>query len=190
MKIYLSIFLTTPLLALTSTKSPSLKISVAYFVPTTQGVLNSLEIIAEFLIMFMMVSTVFNVILRNFGWGMLWSLEITEYSLVFIPFLGAAWLLQREGHISLDLLLERIAPRPRILLNIATSIVVAAVVLILTWYSAHATADSFQVGYLAPGMLRFPRYLLLLVIPVGSFLLFIQFIRRINKYIQELRSIQ
>ena len=36
----------SPLLASTSTKSPSLKVWLANFVPTTQGILSSLEIIA------------------------------------------------------------------------------------------------------------------------------------------------
>ena len=147
-------------------------------------ILDFLFVFAGVLIVFMMLSTTANVMLRLVGRPILWSLEITEYSLAFIPFLGAAWLLRKEGHVKLDLLLTRLKPGPRSLVNIFTSMLVTIAVLALTWYSALATWDSFQVSYMTAATLHFPRFSLELIIPIGSFLLFIQFLRRTYGFVK------
>ncbi|GAH24314.1 unnamed protein product, partial [marine sediment metagenome] len=61
---------------------------------------------------------------RNlFNYSIRWVLEISEVSLLFITFMGAAWLLRREGHVSLDLLVPRLKPKTQTIINVTTSIV-------------------------------------------------------------------
>ena len=135
---------------------------------------------AGVLILFMMVAVSAEVLVRYF-WGHPVSeiFEIVEYSLVFLAFLGAAWVLKKEGHARMDLLLSQLNKRNQALLNIVTSIICALMWGLITWFSIKVTWDSFKIGYYLNTMLGPPLFPILAVIPVGSFLLFVQFLRRI-----------
>ena len=128
-----------------------------------------------------------DVVLRYFlGRPIVWSVEITEYSLLYIAFLGAAWLLKKEGHVRVDVVLNQLNPRNQALLNTITSIFGAMVCLVIAWYSAETTWDHFVRGIPAMETLHTPYFIILGIIPIGSFLLFIQFLRRTYGYLIEM----
>ncbi|MFC2067608.1 TRAP transporter small permease subunit [Chloroflexota bacterium] len=146
---------------------------------------NLLATLAGILVIFIMLSVVYDVVMRYFlQYRVTWTLEITSYCLLFITFLGTAWVLRREGHVKMDLLLNRLKPKHQATVNIITSIICAIVCLIVAWYSAETTWSSFQIQYRMASELRPPQYLTLFVIPMGSFLLFIQFLRRAYGYLR------
>ncbi len=152
--------------------------------------LNLLALLAVVLIIFIMLAVGTDVVMRYFfGKPMIWVGEISEYSLLFITFLGAAWLLKKEGHIKMDLVLNRLGPRAQATLNLITSIISAIVCLIIVFYSARATLEAFQTGYFLAAALDVPMGPLLLIIPIGTFLLFIQFLRRGYGYLQSSRML-
>jgi C4-dicarboxylate transporter DctQ subunit len=37
----------------------------------------------------------------------IWAVEVTEYTMLYITFLGSAWLLREEGHVKMDILIWR-----------------------------------------------------------------------------------
>jgi len=119
----------------------------------------------------------------------IWSVEITEYSLLYITFLGTAWLLREEGHVKVDVVLNELNPKNQNLVNIITSILGAMVCLVIAWYGAEITLDHFQRGIPAIEILHTPYFIILGIIPVGSFLLFIQFLRRTHKYLKDWRAL-
>lgn len=152
--------------------------------------LNLLAILAVVLIVFIMLAVGTDVVMRYFfSKPMIWVGEISEYSLLFITFLGAAWLLRNEGHVRMDLVLNRLGPRAQAVLNLITSIISAIVCLIIVFYSARATLEAFQTGYFLAAALDVPMGPLLLIIPIGTFLLFIQFLRRGYGYLQSSRML-
>lgn len=104
--------------------------------------------------------------------------EIAEISMLYLTFLGAAWLLRRGGHITIDLLFARLKPKTQARLNITTSVFGLFISLILVWYGTAATVSFWQRGILTPTILEVPRALIIGIIPVGSLLLAIQFLRR------------
>jgi TRAP-type C4-dicarboxylate transport system permease small subunit len=139
----------------------------------------------------MMLAVVYEVVMRYFlGRPTIWVVELSEYSLLFITFLGATWVLRREGHVKLDLVLGRLNPRTQVLLNIITSVLSAAICLALLWYSAEVTWDHFQSGWIRPKVLNIPSAYILVIIPVGSLLLFIQFLRRSYEYLRSWRGLR
>ncbi|MFC2047546.1 TRAP transporter small permease, partial [Chloroflexota bacterium] len=117
-----------------------------------------------------------------------WVIEVGEYGLLYMSFLGAAWVLRREGHVKMDLVLNRLKLRSQVLLNVITSILGAIVFLIVTWYSAHFTWDLFQLGYIVDAYLDPPKWPIMAIIPVGSFLFSIQFLRRSYGYLRNWRA--
>ncbi len=126
------------------------------------------------------------VILRNLvGRPQTWVIEVAEFSLLFITFLGAAWVLKMDRHVKLDVVLNRLSPKGQGLANIITSMLSAIVCLVITWYSALATWDLFQSGVHAMTPLEPPKAPFMAVVTIGSFLLFIQFLRRTHGYLRK-----
>jgi TRAP-type C4-dicarboxylate transport system permease small subunit len=74
--------------------------------------------------------------------------------------------------------------------NTITSLLGAIVCLIITAYGVKVTWDYMQMGYLYYGSLVIPAYLFAAVIPLGGFLLFIQFLKRTYSYLGKLRAPQ
>ena len=96
--------------------------------------------------------------------------------------LGGALILH-EGHVRIDILISHLGLRNQILLNIISSIFGAIIFLVLTWYGTKVTWEFFQMGTYTTTLLELPKGPLFAVIPIGSLLLFIQFIRRAFKYL-------
>lgn len=118
-----------------------------------------------------------------------WLPEVTEYSLLYLTFLGATWVLIKHGHIKMDIVLNRLNPGVQHLLNGITSIICAVLCLVIAWYSAESTLENFRIGYFLPTELKPPKFIVLAIIPVGSFLLFIQFLREANRYLRHRKAL-
>jgi len=119
-----------------------------------------------------------------------WMLEIVEYALLYIGFLGATWVLKEEGHIKMDLVVNRLNPRAQAWLNIVTSFIGIIICLIITWYGILVTLHLYQSGQYFAAYLKPPKYIILSVVPLGCLLLFIQFVRRTYGYIKDLRALR
>ena len=104
--------------------------------------------------------------------------EITEIAMLYVTFLGAAWLLRREGHVNIDLLFIRLKQETQARLTVVTSLMGAAVSLVFVFYGVWATFDVWQRGIVTPTILEVPKAAILAIIPLGSILLVIQFLRQ------------
>lgn len=136
-------------------------------------------------VVFMILSVFAEVMVRLlFGFSIQWVVEINEYLIYYIAFLGTAWLLRREGHVKVDILLNILPLRAQTVLNIITSIICAMLCLVITYFSAITTLDLFQRHIRSLTLMATPMAYLVAIIPIGCFLLFIQFLRRTYKYIQ------
>jgi len=107
-----------------------------------------------------------------------WMLEVVEYCLLYLCFLGTAWLLKEEGHLKMDIVLDRLSPRVQLWVNIATSIIGALVCLAVTWYGVKATWHLYLSGQYFAAYLKPPKYIIIAIVPIGCFLLSVQFLRR------------
>ena len=135
--------------------------------------------VAGGLMMFVSLAVCVDVVLRYFfNRPMLWVLETSEYVLLYIPFLAAAYVLREESHIRIDILLNRLGRRTQHRLNAVTSVLACGVLLVLAYYSAYVTLDFFHRGVPTIKSLKIPEYLVIAVIPLGFFLFALQFLRR------------
>jgi len=117
-----------------------------------------------------------------------WAIEVCEYILVGIVSLGMAWLLKEEGHVTVDFLLNQLKPRPQALLTGITSALGAAVVLIIVSFGLLETIHLMERGAAETGILRIPKAYLLFPLCIGTFLFFIQLVRRSYKHLRGLRA--
>ncbi len=118
-----------------------------------------------------------------------WVKEMSEYTLVGMGFLVAAWILKDDGHVKMDLVLNRLRPKAQTMLNIITSVISMVVVFIITWFTFRVILEFYRTGLVIPTVLEPPRWVLLTPILVGSFLLGVQFIRRTYGYIGKWKSL-
>lgn len=142
-----------------------------------------LAFIASVILVSMMLLTVVKVIMRSvFNYGMLGVDQITGTMMVYLTFLGAAWVLRQEGHVSVDLLTAAVPARVERGLNVVGSIIAAAVCFTMTYFSFTTVMLSLQRGVMVAAELEIPRAVNLAVIPLGCALLGIEFIRRARRY--------
>ena len=151
--------------------------------------IDSLSVFTKVLVILVMLVVCADVFLRYFfNSPMFWVLESTQFSLVFITFLAAAWVLKNDGHVRMDIVINRFSQRTQDRINIATSILCALACLVVTFYGVKVWWDYFQINYRYAGSLVIPAYLLEFVIPIGGFLLFIEFLRKAYGYIGKLKA--
>lgn len=153
------------------------------------GTINVLAVLGAILIAFVFVTVSLEVVLRYFLHSpMNWVVQTSQYSLIFITFLGAAWVLRLDKHVTMEIVLNRLQPRNQDLLRTITSIAGALICLVLVVYGIQVTLDLFQRGIYDPQVLDVPMAPLVAIIPLGSFMLFLQFLRRGYGYLERWRA--
>jgi TRAP-type C4-dicarboxylate transport system permease small subunit len=113
---------------------------------------------------------------RNVGLGTLpWILEVSEYVLPLATFLVAPWLLRRNEHVRLDVLL-----RAWPWLNHVTNVVGLAVCAVLVLYGVRTILNSAQQGAMVFKSVVFPEWWLYAPVPLCFTLLAVEFVRRLT----------
>lgn len=147
--------------------------------------INAMAVLASTIMLVMMLSTVFKVIMRAFfNRGIQGVDQISGTMMVYIAFLGAAWVLRNEGHITIDLLTGYLSEKTRRQVEIFGSIVGAIACFTIAYVSGVATVLSIQRGVVVAAELEIPRAINLWVIPFGSAVLGIEFILRSVRFYQ------
>ncbi|MBO33689.1 MAG: hypothetical protein CMM74_12060 [Rhodospirillaceae bacterium] len=140
---------------------------------------NTFASLAIIILIFITGSVCLEVVMRyGFDNPLIWVVEVSENALLFIAFLGAAWVLRNKGHVQVDILINSIRKKHFHRLGILTSLIGVAVSAILAIWGAITTWDHWMRGIYKPTVLEIPSWILLIVIPIGSFLLGIRFIRQ------------
>jgi len=90
--------------------------------------------------------------------AMPWSLEVAEYALYAITFLGAPWVLFNQGHIAIDIAVENLRPRAKARVAAVANSIGALVCAILTFASTVAWWRSFTSGTVIQQTFTFPEW--------------------------------
>ncbi len=147
--------------------------------------ISALAVLSGILVVFIMITITLDVVSRSIiNRPIVWAIEVSEICLIGITFLGAAWVLRREAHVKMDILLVRFSPTAQVLLNTITSMIGIIICFVLAWYGAKVTLDQYQRGIVSVSMLASPIYPNYAIISIGSFLISIQFIRRTYGYLK------
>ena len=154
-----------------------------------EHMMTAFTVIAGVLCILMMLGISTEVVTRYFfKMPILGMLEASEMTMLYVTFLAAAWVLKKEGHVSMDLINSYLSPRTLGILNVFLSLIGASIALVLLWYGAKVTIGAFQEGTHMPGNMEINTGYQLLIIPVGSLLLFIQFLRRAYGFWKKTKS--
>ncbi len=116
------------------------------------------------------------VVARRLGRPTTWATEISSLLILWIPFMVVAWVLRNEGHVKMDLLVERFSPATRAIIGFITSLVGIAVMLVVAGAGLMTTVN--WIGNRTPTMLMLPKAPLISIIFIGSFMFAVQFFLR------------
>ncbi len=115
----------------------------------------------------------------------IWTLQYTEYGLLWSTFLGAAWLLREGGHIRIDTVISRLGAPIRRKVELGNDILGFMVSIIMFGFGALHTIDLYQRGIMEVKGVIVPKFPFFLIIPLGGLTLAMQFVRRFFKRISE-----
>ena len=115
----------------------------------------------------------------------IFTIQFTEYALLWFTFLGAAWLLREGGHIRIDTIISRLPTKTRRKVEIIDDILGLIVSIIIFLFGTLHAIDLFQRGIMEVKGTTVPKFPLFLIIPLGALALSIQFGRQ---FFKKLRS--
>ena len=115
----------------------------------------------------------------SWGYSIPWAIDVAEYGLYLMTFLGAPWVLRQGGHIAIDLLVEQLSPATQMRLTVFTNIMGVLVSTDLFFYSCRVWWTSFRENVLIYETFVFPEWTLLSVSPITFFLMTIILCRRV-----------
>jgi C4-dicarboxylate transporter DctQ subunit len=139
---------------------------------------NRLEegLIALFLAV-MTVLTSLQVLLRYaFNTGLIWSLEATTYGFAWLVLIGISYCVRTRTHIAVDLLVKQFTGRVRRIFGLLAIAVCLAYSLLMLYGSGMFVQRLFTLGHEARD-LPFARWLLSIILPIGFGLLLLRFIQ-------------
>lgn len=119
-----------------------------------------------------------DVVIRKLGYfSMPWTLDIAEYTLYVVTFLGAPWVLRDGGHIAIDLWVQRLSAAKQRRAAQGSNLLCAVVCSVLFYYACKVWWVSFDEGIQVYETFVFSEWYLLSVAPPTFLLLLCLFLR-------------
>jgi C4-dicarboxylate transporter DctQ subunit len=110
------------------------------------------------------------------GTSRLWVIEVSEYSLLYITFLGAPYLLEKNMHVTLDILFLSMPIGWQSILGVINSMIGFAICAVLTVIGIDVIIDQIETGVRATTVMAPHRYWITPALPLGMFLMAVQFL--------------
>ena len=140
-----------------------------------------------FVAMMLVVSA--EVVMRyGFNSSISWVVEISEYALLWITFLGSAWVLRSGGHVRVDIVLQFLSPAALRICGLITSALGTLTTAIIFAFGVGATWTAYVEGAYKPTSTNIPTWMIIIVIPFGSLLLSLRFLRLFVEYLSRQRD--
>ena len=113
-----------------------------------------------------------------------WSVEVCEYILFALAFLGAPWLLKKGGHVSVDVVTERLSRRAKGYLGLFTCGIGVLISAVITWFSIVAAWDCYVTGVVVTKTMTVGKHYFVLFITLGYFFLLLEFGRQFCNHLR------
>lgn len=93
----------------------------------TKGLLSKIELVLGVALLAAIVALVFiAAVMRFFGTPLIWSVDLAQLLFIWLCFLGANRALRRRVHLGIDLLIQTLDHRKRLILELLLGLLVAA----------------------------------------------------------------
>ncbi|MDP9394876.1 MAG: TRAP transporter small permease [Actinomycetota bacterium] len=111
-----------------------------------------------------------------FGRATVWQTETSIYLLLVVTFFGAAYGLKHHAHVGVDLLVDKLPDRGKLVARITTSLLSLGLILVVLYYGTHLWWEAYEGGFRSPTALRAPLSLVYAILPIGMLLVALQYI--------------
>jgi TRAP-type C4-dicarboxylate transport system permease small subunit len=118
----------------------------------------------------------------------IWIIPMSEYSLLWIVFLGTTWLLREGGHITTDVIYIHLNEKAKRHLNLIMSVVGGLACALLLYLGIVHLCDCILHGVTDVRAMTVPKSAVFIIIPIGSLFLTIQFFRIAWSNLGEIRA--
>jgi C4-dicarboxylate transporter, DctQ subunit len=143
-------------------------------------ILSGTAVLAGLILLFITFSISYGIFTRALGYqSPVWTVQFSEYSLLWMTFLGSAWVLSRRKHVAMDIVTGRFNPRNRRVAEMVHSFMGIGLCGVLCWFSSLITLSLFQRGVTDVQAVDLPKHLIVIIIPIGFLLLMVQFARNL-----------
>ncbi len=141
--------------------------------------IDTMAFLAGILLVLAVLIVSFEICMRYFfQQPQIWTVEVCEFIMFILAFLGAPWLLKKGGHASVDILVERMNPTLKRYASLFAGAVGMLVSLVLVWFSLTTSWQCYTDGVVLTKTLTVSKYYFLLFIALGYFCLLIEFGRQ------------
>jgi TRAP-type C4-dicarboxylate transport system permease small subunit len=109
-----------------------------------------------------------------FSSPLIWGTEVTEILLLYITFLGTAWVFKEDSHVVIDVFTGKATGNKRRALILFSYLLVGIVAAVLIYYGFVTTYDHYRRKVFNPTVIETPIALIIAIIPIGSIPLFLE----------------
>ncbi len=136
-------------------------------------------VLAVAILVALVASVAFEVVMRYFlNRPTRWVVEFSEYALLWLAFLGGAWVLREEAHVKVEMLVETLPARAQEITHIVTSLVGMVMCALFCWVSAVFILELYDSGEVLFRSIQVKKWAVMSVMAPGLLLLTLQFMRR------------
>ncbi len=137
-----------------------------------------MALIAAATLIWLMVSVVVSVAMRNLGvQPYAWLFTSAEYGLLYMTMLGAPWLVREKGHVHIELVTAALPPRLRRVVSRAVAAACVLVSLILAWYGLQLFLTNIERNDYDVRAYFYPRWMLTITFPIAFSFMAVEFAR-------------
>lgn len=134
--------------------------------------------IAGAMLLWLMVSVVVSVLMRNLGLQpFAWLFTSSEYALLYMTMLGAPWLVREKGHVHIELVTSALPPKAQVVVSRLVAAGCVLVSLILAWKGLELVMTNIERHDYDVRAYYFPRWILTISFPISFTLMAIEFAR-------------
>ena len=149
-----------------------------YVIRAYDALLYTMAFIAALSLVWLMVSVVVSVAMRNFGvQPFAWLFTSAEYGLLYMTMLGAPWLVRERGHVHIELVTAALPPAVRRIVSRGVALACVAVSLTLAWYGLQLLLTNIERNDYDVRAYFYPRWMLTITFPIAFSLMAIEFSR-------------
>ena len=142
------------------------------------GFLTLMAIIAGGMLVWLMVSVVVSVTMRNLGLQpYAWLFLSSEYALLYMTMLGAPWLVREKGHVHIELLTAGLPPAAQAFVSRLVAALCVLVSVILAWKGLELFLTNIERNDFDVRAYFTPKWMLTISFPISFTLMAVEFAR-------------
>ena len=135
--------------------------------------------ISAYVVLIMTLLTTYDVFCRYvLNAPNVWAQTIISYGLCVITFLGAGYAVLKDENVRVDILYHKFPLRVRAASELITWILVYSFCIVIIWKGWESAYEALKQGEKSMGIMEFPMFPTLVLVPIGALLILLQSIAR------------